>query len=383
MIQEIAEALAQSWSNFTGAFVLFVPRLVAATIIFAGGFVVAVLARRIVRNTLVWLQFDRLAARSGASEMLRVAEMPSADLLVAKIVFWIVWMGFVVSAVDALQFGPLQGLVQQFFLFVPRAPSGSAGARPGISRRQLRLAWHAAGVGQCRSAGRPFAQRNAPPPGDRDSGGHGARTAGLGDSRRVDGICHRIRRVDAGVGDSVRPRRPGRCQAAARSASESPAGAGTGCHPSSVNSRREVREHGIESVPILRKWRFPVRAVCSCTRPLCLGDLGLAIWAPTAFEFIEWLAAAGQRLWQVLPLGPTGYGNSPYQSFSAFAGNPLLISLDELIKDGLLTAAACSEEDFAEGDVDFSAVIAHRQRLWPPRAGSLRPGGAPCRARSF
>ena len=120
MIQEIAEALAQSWSNFTGAFVLFVPRLVAATIIFAGGFVVAVLARRIVRSTLVWLQFDRLAARTGASEMLRVAEMPSADLLVAKIVFWIVWMGFVVSAVDALQFEPLRGLVQQFFLFVPR-----------------------------------------------------------------------------------------------------------------------------------------------------------------------------------------------------------------------------------------------------------------------
>jgi Mechanosensitive ion channel, conserved TM helix len=120
MIQEIAEALAQSWSNFTGAFVLFVPRLVAATIIFAGGFVVALLARRIVRNTLLWLQFDRLAVRSGASEMLRVAEMPSADLLVAKIVFWIVWMGFVVSAVDALQFEPLRGLVQQFFLFVPR-----------------------------------------------------------------------------------------------------------------------------------------------------------------------------------------------------------------------------------------------------------------------
>jgi 4-alpha-glucanotransferase len=73
-----------------------------------------------------------------------------------------------------------------------------------------------------------------------------------------------------------------------------------------------------------------------------IGDLG-----PNAFEFIEWLAAAGQRLWQVLPLGPTGYGNSPYQSFSAFAGNPLLISLDELIKDGLLTAASCSEATLA------------------------------------
>jgi hypothetical protein len=120
MIQEIAEALAQSWSNFTGAFVLFVPRLVAATIIFAGGFIIAVVARRIVRSTLVSLHFERLVARTGASEMLRVADMPSADLLVAKIVFWIVWAGFVVSAVDALQFEPLRGLVQQFFLFVPR-----------------------------------------------------------------------------------------------------------------------------------------------------------------------------------------------------------------------------------------------------------------------
>ena len=113
------------------------------------------------------------------------------------------------------------------------------------------------------------------------------------------------------------------------------------------------------------KWRFPVRAVCSCTRRRCPGDSELAIWVSTAFEFIEWLTAAGQHLWQVLPLGPTGYGNSPYQSFSAFAGNPLLISLDELIADGLLTAVACSQEAFAEGDVDFSAVIAHRQALWP------------------
>ena len=120
MIQEIADALAQSWRNFTSAFVLFVPRLVAAFIIFAGGFVVAILARRIVRSVLASVQFERLAARTGASEMLRVADMPSADLLVAKIVFWIVWIGFAVSAVDTLQFGPFQGLVQQFFSFVPR-----------------------------------------------------------------------------------------------------------------------------------------------------------------------------------------------------------------------------------------------------------------------
>jgi hypothetical protein len=120
MIQEIADALAQSWHNFAAAFVQFVPRLVAAAIIFAGGFVVAVIVRRIVHRMLAWMHFDRLALRTGASEMLRVADMPSAELLVAKIVFWIVWIGFIVSAVDTLQFGPFQGLVQEFFRFVPR-----------------------------------------------------------------------------------------------------------------------------------------------------------------------------------------------------------------------------------------------------------------------
>ena len=120
MIQEIADELVQSWRNFATAFVLFVPRLVAATIIFAGGFLIAILARRGVKRLLVGLRFERLALRTGASEMLRVADMPSAELLVAKIVFWIVWIGFIVSAVDTLQFGPFQGLVEEFFRFVPR-----------------------------------------------------------------------------------------------------------------------------------------------------------------------------------------------------------------------------------------------------------------------
>jgi len=120
MIQEIAKALAQSWHNFSTAFVIFVPRLVAATIILAVGFVLSILVRRIVQRVLAGLHFDRLAARTGASEMLRVADMPSAELLVARIVFWIVWIGFMVSAVDTLQFGPFQGLVNEFIRFVPR-----------------------------------------------------------------------------------------------------------------------------------------------------------------------------------------------------------------------------------------------------------------------
>jgi 4-alpha-glucanotransferase len=92
-----------------------------------------------------------------------------------------------------------------------------------------------------------------------------------------------------------------------------------------------------------------------------IGDLG-----PSAFEFIDLLASAGQRLWQVLPLGQTGYGDSPYQCFSAFAGNPLLISVERLSEDGLLTeSAAHSSHAFEPGDVDFPAVIAHRRALWP------------------
>ena len=117
MIQEIADELVRSWRNFATAFVQFVPRLVAAAIIFGGGFVIAIVARRAVQRLLVGLRFERLALRSGASEMLRVADMPSAELLIAKIV---VWIGFIVSAVDTLQFGPFQGLVEEFFRFVPR-----------------------------------------------------------------------------------------------------------------------------------------------------------------------------------------------------------------------------------------------------------------------
>ena len=120
MIQEIANALVESWRNFATAFVLFVPRLVAATILFAGGFVVALLVRRGVQWLLARLAVDRLSMRTGASEMLRMADLPTAEVLIAKIVFWIVWLGFIVSAVDTLQFQSFQGLVNEFFRFVPR-----------------------------------------------------------------------------------------------------------------------------------------------------------------------------------------------------------------------------------------------------------------------
>jgi 4-alpha-glucanotransferase len=90
--------------------------------------------------------------------------------------------------------------------------------------------------------------------------------------------------------------------------------------------------------------------------PYGSGDLGAE-----ALGFIDFLAAAGQKIWQVLPLNPTGYADSPYQCFSAFAGNPLLISLDRLAEQGWL-----SQDDLAEvpelstTSIDYGAVIAFR-----------------------
>lgn len=84
-----------------------------------------------------------------------------------------------------------------------------------------------------------------------------------------------------------------------------------------------------------------------------IGDLG-----PAAYRFIDTLIAGQQRIWQVLPLGPTGYGDSPYQCFSAFAGNPLLISPDALIADGLLNAhERDSYPQFSDTLIDYGAVI--------------------------
>ena len=97
--------------------------------------------------------------------------------------------------------------------------------------------------------------------------------------------------------------------------------------------------------------------VTSLPSPYGIGDLGSA-----AFSWIDRLHSAGQRWWQVLPLGPTGYGNSPYQSMSSFAANPALISPDSLISEGLLKTADCQAK-FPSDAVDYDVVIPFKTRL--------------------
>jgi 4-alpha-glucanotransferase len=90
-----------------------------------------------------------------------------------------------------------------------------------------------------------------------------------------------------------------------------------------------------------------------------IGDLG-----DEAYAFVDWLVSGKQGLWQVLPLGPTGYGDSPYQSFSAFAGNPLLISPDRLVRDGFLPKDALDDVPaFPAERVDYGPVIACKNAL--------------------
>ena len=88
-----------------------------------------------------------------------------------------------------------------------------------------------------------------------------------------------------------------------------------------------------------------------------IGDLGLG-----AYRFADFLAGAGQRIWQVLPLGPTGYGDSPYQCFSASAGNPLLVSLEKLVAEGDLSPDGLADDlpAFPNRQVDFGEVVRHR-----------------------
>lgn len=92
---------------------------------------------------------------------------------------------------------------------------------------------------------------------------------------------------------------------------------------------------------------------------------GIGTFSKEAYKFVDFLKEAGQTYWQILPLGPTGYGDSPYQSFSTFAGNPYYIDLETLIAEGLITAKQCNGYDWGDNEsyVDYEKIYLSRFKI--------------------
>lgn len=130
--------------------------------------------------------------------------------------------------------------------------------------------------------------------------------------------------------------------------------------------------------------KFPRRSGV-LLHPTCLpGPYGIGDLGAQAFAFVDWLAQAGQTYWQVLPLSPTGYGDSPYQGLSAFAGNPMLISPDKLVAQGHLDARDLEKlPAFPCERVDFGWVIAWKMDLLGRAFNNFKTRGSAAQRGAF
>jgi hypothetical protein len=120
MAQMIANAVRQAGTNFVESLALFLPRVMTTLAIIVVGWLIAMLLRTIVRGLAGWLRINVAAERFGVAPLLRTADLPPADALLGAIVFWLVWLGFLLSGIDVLGFTSIQGLVVSFWAFVPR-----------------------------------------------------------------------------------------------------------------------------------------------------------------------------------------------------------------------------------------------------------------------
>lgn len=120
MAQMIAEAVRQAWTHFLDGVVMYLPRVLATLSIVAAGWIIGTLLRVLTRWTLRWLRFDSFSDRIGLAAMLRAADLPPASALAGSVVFWLVFLGFLLSGIDVLGLTAMQGLVAGFGTFVPR-----------------------------------------------------------------------------------------------------------------------------------------------------------------------------------------------------------------------------------------------------------------------
>jgi len=120
MMDMIAGALHEAWLNFSAGFAAFLPRLIAMLAIVAAGWIIAAAIAFVVRTLLGLFRFNALADRTGATEMLKRAELPAADRLTGAMVFWVLWLGFLFSGVGSLGLTGMERLTAEFVHFIPR-----------------------------------------------------------------------------------------------------------------------------------------------------------------------------------------------------------------------------------------------------------------------
>jgi Conserved TM helix len=120
MAQMIANAVGQAWANFLESVTLYLPRVLATLSIVIAGWLIAAMLRVMARWLLRWIRFDRLTERVGLGSVLKSADLPPASVLAGSVVFWLVFLGFLLSGIDVLGLTALQGLVSGFGAFVPR-----------------------------------------------------------------------------------------------------------------------------------------------------------------------------------------------------------------------------------------------------------------------
>jgi hypothetical protein len=120
MLEMVFETLEQAGRNFVVSAAALLPRLVLTLSIIVVGWIIAAILRAITRTVLNRVGFGRLCARQGVTELLRAADLPEPERLVAAIVFWVVWIGFLLSGVDVLGLAAVRGMVDDFAEFVPR-----------------------------------------------------------------------------------------------------------------------------------------------------------------------------------------------------------------------------------------------------------------------
>lgn len=120
MAEAIVNALRETGATYLAALRAFLPRVLATVSIVLVGWLIAVVLRVVTRRVLGLVRFNALAQRTGAADVLRKAELPPADVLASSVVFWLVFVGFLLSSLDALGFKGVEGLLAEFIRFIPR-----------------------------------------------------------------------------------------------------------------------------------------------------------------------------------------------------------------------------------------------------------------------